>query len=188
MFPLAFNLILIIIVTDNYHYAWAERGIYLVTTIPIHMSLHFYAYARKGYEFIDEVARELNSTDTDKAGRITRCVIRALRNRITIEESFSLITQLPMALKGVYVDGWKNDDLNNSNGQNIDFIKEVFKEDDNSAWRDFSNEDEVKLSIIAVLKVLSQHILVPEFENIIALLPTTMQIRIKSELREMLKP
>jgi len=146
------------------------------------MSLHFYAYARKGYEFIDEVARELKTTDTDKAGRMTRCVIRAVRNQLSMEHSFGLMAQLPMALKAVYVDGWKypgtNKNLNSLSG----FIAEVVKEDDNSAWRDFSNEDEVKDTILCVFRVLSRHIVITEFENLIALLPADLKQNLSDEL------
>lgn len=41
------------------------------------------------------------------AARIIRSVLHALRNRLSHQESFQLIAQLPMALKAVYVDGWK---------------------------------------------------------------------------------
>ena len=130
------------------------------------MSLQFYAYARKGHEFVDEVARTLPTTDIDKAGRMTRCVLRALRNKMSVADSFSFLAQLPIALKGVYVDGWKfQEDLNNPISLS-DFISEVVKEDDNSAWRDFSNEEEVRNAITAVFRVLSAHLIAGEFLNI----------------------
>jgi uncharacterized protein (DUF2267 family) len=138
------------------------------------MSLHFYAYARKGYEFIDEVAHELKTTDTDKAGRLTRCVVRALRKKLSIEDSFSLLAQLPMALKAVYVDGWKLLSLNEK-PKISGFVSEVLNEDDNSAWRDFSNEEEVKLTIIAVFRVLSKHIIITEYEQLTQLLPPDLK-------------
>jgi uncharacterized protein (DUF2267 family) len=139
------------------------------------MSLHFYSYARKGYEFIDEVAVELNTTDTDKIGRMIRCVLRALRNRLTFEESFGLLAQLPMALKAVYVDGWKPEQNLLKMNQISDFISEVVKEDYNSAWRDFSGEVEVSNVIIAVFKVLIHHISNVEAEIVLQVLPMDLQ-------------
>lgn len=146
------------------------------------MSLHFYSYARKGYEFIDEVSRELNTTDTDKVGRMIRCVLRALRNRITIDDAFSLMTQLPMALKSVFVDGWKL----NSEFQKLshldDFISEAIKEDDHSAWRDFSGKEDAKATIVAVFKVLTRHITPNEAEIIISVLPEDLQKLLHTEV------
>ena len=140
------------------------------------MSLHFYSYARKGYEFIDEVAIELKTADTDKAGRMIRCVLRALRNRLSFEESFGLIAQLPMALKAVYVDGWKPEQSLLRMNHISDFISEVVKEDYNSAWRDFSGESEVSNAIIAVFKVLIHHISNVEAEMVLKVLPTDLQL------------
>jgi uncharacterized protein (DUF2267 family) len=146
------------------------------------MSLHFYAYARKGYEFIDEVARELKSNDVDKAGRMFRCVLRAMRNKLTTEASFGFLAQLPMAIKGIYVDGWKNPVKNASaNHSSGDIISEVLREDDQSAWRDFSNETEVRDAVIAVYKVLSKHIVITEYENILSLLPSDMHYLLEVE-------
>jgi uncharacterized protein (DUF2267 family) len=36
-----------------------------------------------------------------------RTVLHALRDRLTVEESADLAAQLPMLLRGVYVEGWK---------------------------------------------------------------------------------
>ena len=139
------------------------------------MSLHFYAYARKGYEFIDEVARELKSNDVDKAGRMFRCVLRAIRNKLSPEASFGLLAQLPMAIKGIYVDGWRNPVKYQDTRETAkDFLSEVIREDDQSAWRDFSNESEVRDAVIAVYKVMSKHIVITEYENILKLLPSDM--------------
>jgi uncharacterized protein (DUF2267 family) len=146
------------------------------------MSLHFYAYARKGYEFIDEVARELKSSDVDKVGRMFRCVLRAMRNKLGPEASFGLLAQLPMAIKGIYVDGWKNPAKNNASAESSkDIVSEVIKEDDQSAWRDFSDESEVKDAIIAVYKVLSRHIVITEYANILSLLPSDFHYLLEVE-------
>ena len=97
------------------------------------MGLRFDDYATKGKAFVAEVARELKTDDTDRAGRMLRCVLRALRNRLTVEESFQFLSQLPMAIKAVYVDGWKVR-MNPSKIKHIeDFRTEVMKEDDFAA-------------------------------------------------------
>jgi len=145
------------------------------------MSLHFYSYARKGYDFIDEVARELKTDDTDKAARMTRSVLRALRHRLTIEESFHLLAQLPMALKSVYVDGWKVS-LNFKQLDHVsDIISEVVKEDDNSAAGDFSNKTDVRNAIVAVFIVLSRHITADEMKELLEVLPENLQLLLQEQ-------
>jgi uncharacterized protein (DUF2267 family) len=146
------------------------------------MSLHFYAYARKGYEFIDDIASALKTSDTDKAGRLTRCVLRALRNQLSLDDSFRFIAQLPMALKAVYVDGWKFSSPGEKTTANTDFIAEVVKEDANSAWRDFSKKSEVKDVVLAVFKVISKHIGVGEMEQVIKMLPSDLQHLLHEEI------
>jgi uncharacterized protein (DUF2267 family) len=147
------------------------------------MSLHFYAYARKGYEFIDDIASALNTGDTDKAGRLTRCVLRALRNQLSMDDSFRLVGQLPMALKAVYVDGWKGNTTGDATKKEADFISEVVREDANSAWRDFTNEEEVKEVVTAVIKVLSKHIGPDEVAHILPLLPPTLRQELHHDLK-----
>ncbi len=139
------------------------------------MSLHFYSYARKGYEFIDEVSKELKTTDTDKAGRMTKCVFRALRNRLTLDESLMFLAHLPMALKSVFVDGWKSGTKTGKLINMDDFVNEVVKEDDNSAWRDFSDKKAVHETITTVFRVLTKNITSGEIEKIMTVLPSDLQ-------------
>ncbi len=147
------------------------------------MSLHFYAYARKGYEFIDDVATALHLDDTDKAGRLTRCVFRALRNQLSMEDSFRLVAHLPMALKAVYVDGWKINPKPEDEKISSDIISEVVREDANSAWRDFSNHDEVKNVVLGVFKVLLRHVGELEMTNLIAVLPPLLRKELLEDIK-----
>jgi uncharacterized protein (DUF2267 family) len=70
------------------------------------MGLDFENYAVKANEFVRLVAEELN-IPVKNAGGIVRAVFHALRNRLSHEESFHILAQLPMPLKGVYADNWK---------------------------------------------------------------------------------
>jgi uncharacterized protein (DUF2267 family) len=68
------------------------------------MPLNFENHAQKGNKFLKELAEKLgDKTDTAKAGRMLRAVFQALRNHLTLEENFQLLSQLPVALKGIYV-------------------------------------------------------------------------------------
>src|SRR5689334_6902602 len=69
--------------------------------------MNFEKHAAKGNEFIHRLAIRLgDGADRDRATRVLRCVLHVLRNRLSVEESFQLIAQLPMAIKAIYVDGW----------------------------------------------------------------------------------
>ncbi len=145
------------------------------------MALRFDDYALKGKAVVAEVAKELNTDDTDRAGRILRCVLRALRNRLTIEESFQLLSQLPMAIKSVYVDGWKVR-MNPSKIKHIeDFRTEVMKEDDFAALKDFYYEGAVDEAIKAVFKVLARHVTPAEISHVISALPAEIRYELEGE-------
>lgn len=140
------------------------------------MSLNFESYSQKGHEFINHVADELKIHDKGKAGRITRCVLRALRNRLSMEESFQLIAQLPMAIKAVYVDGWKVNATPLRMRYLDDFIDEMLKEDGAAAWHDFFSEKEMKLAIEAVFKTVARYVSPGEIEHVLAVLPHELKI------------
>ena len=71
------------------------------------MGLNFDDYAREGKEFMHRLAADLGHPDReDQAGILLRAVMHALRDRISIAENMHIISQLPMFLKGLYVDQW----------------------------------------------------------------------------------
>lgn len=71
------------------------------------MALTFNQFAAEANTFLKEYAKEMNlGKDTEKAGRILSSILHALRDVITNEESLQLISQFPMFLKAVYVNGW----------------------------------------------------------------------------------
>jgi uncharacterized protein (DUF2267 family) len=136
------------------------------------MALNFEKYAAKGNEFLNKLAVRLGDVENrDRAGRVLKCVLRALRNRISIEESLQLISQLPMVIKAVYVDGWKlNHDFVRIKTIE-DFSAEVMREDGAAAWRDFSSIEEATDAIEAVMKTLADYVTAGELHDIIDLMP-----------------
>ena len=69
--------------------------------------MNFEKYAQESNKFLREVSDELQTReDTDHAYRVLRSVFHTLRDILTSEESMHLISQLPMYLKALYVDGW----------------------------------------------------------------------------------
>lgn len=145
------------------------------------MSLDFEKYAAKGNEFVNLVAEELQQP-RDKAGRVVRAVFHALRNRLTHEESFQLMAQLPVALKGVYVDGWKfNKDFNRIRHLN-DFLDEVRREDGGLAGFDFGNDAMAEITVASVFKVLSYFVSEEEMNDVRGIMPAELKEFIKESI------
>lgn len=138
------------------------------------MSLDFEIYAAKGKEFVSLVADELNIPPV-MAGRVIRAVFHALRNWLSHEESFQLVAQLPMSLKGVYVDGWKFDKDFGPIVHLNDFLAEVRREDDGRAGFDFLNNSKAVLAVAAVFKALNYFADEEEMNEIINVLPAGLK-------------
>ena len=72
------------------------------------MAINFDKFAQEGNLFLKELAQQLgHPQEHARTGIILRAVLHTLRERITISESFNMLAQLPMFLKGIYVDNWK---------------------------------------------------------------------------------
>lgn len=141
------------------------------------MSLNFEKNAAKGNEFLNHLTIELGiPNDRARAGRILRSVLKALRNRLTVEESMQMIAQLPMAIKAVYIDGWKLSKKQERMKTLDDFMIGVLEEDKLAAINDFSSEEQTKAAIEAVFKTLSRYVSEGEFMDIIAVVPKELKI------------
>lgn len=134
------------------------------------MSLDFEEYAFKGMEFVFLVKDELKVTQYS-GGRIIRTVFHALRNRISHEESFRLLSYLPVSLKGVYVDGWQYKREYLPSPQSINFLGELRLVDDGLAGYDFENTAKANAAVRTVFKTLHYFVDEEEMKSIVDILP-----------------
>ena len=68
----------------------------------------FDKYAQEGNEFLHELASELgHPEELEKTMIILKSTLHVLRDRITAAEAFDFMAQLPLVLKGVFVEHWK---------------------------------------------------------------------------------
>lgn len=108
------------------------------------MALNFNQYATEGNTFLKEYAREMDmANDSDKAGRIFTAIMYALRDIIPIAESLQFIAQLPMFLKGVYVNGWSLKKEKPKVKRMADFLDLVRAHDWPAEVNDFEYSDEI---------------------------------------------
>ena len=143
------------------------------------MALDFEKYAIKGNEFLSLLKESLATKDDGHAGRILRSTFRVLRNHFTFEESLQLISQLPMAIKAVYVDGWKKGEHKRLHNVD-DFLLEIIQNDGENAWRDFSDKEEILDAVRAVIDTIRVYVSAHEMDQALATLPR--------EIRELFEP
>lgn len=145
------------------------------------MTTDFNKYAAKGNELLKVLAEDLE-IPRGKAGRILRAVLHALRDHLSIEESLQVISQLPVALKGVYVDQWNMPQKNPRIHHVKQFLDEVRKYDAGLAGYDFGNDESAGRVVKAVFKTLNNYLSDGEFEDIIAVLPTEIKEFIRDSI------
>lgn len=69
---------------------------------------HIEKFVAEEHEFFNELANQYPSFQTyDEIERGLRAVLRVLRERMPIEESFHLLAQLPSFMKLYFIEGWK---------------------------------------------------------------------------------
>lgn len=147
------------------------------------MTLDFDKYAAIGNKVVRILADDLQ-TSRDKAGRILTAVLHVLRQRLTIEESFQLMAQLPMVLKAVYVDGWNYNKPFQRIHRVDEFLDEIRKEDGKNAGYDFGNNEEAKKVVIAVFRVLFLFVSEGEINDMVAVLPSALKELVKEAVGE----
>ncbi|MDN5217186.1 DUF2267 domain-containing protein [Fulvivirgaceae bacterium BMA12] len=136
----------------------------------------FNKYAQKGNQMVNELATELGiPEDKETAFRILRAVLRALRNQLSIEESFQLLAQLPMSIKGIYVEQW-NISKSESHARNVhDFVAAVRHQDRPMGRHDLMTAKDGINAVMAVFKILRAHVSAGEIKDIISVLPTPLK-------------
>lgn len=143
----------------------------------------FEKYAAKGNEWINKIA-QLGEMPEDQAGRILKATLHALRNRLTIEESFHLLSQLPMALKGVYVDGWRVPQRFERIRHLHEFLDDIRSIEGATAAYDLGNDQKAKERVGIVFQILHEHISEGEMENILGQFSEEIRHFIQIQKRE----
>lgn len=139
------------------------------------MALNFNQFAAEGNVFLKEYAKQMNlGNDTKKAGRILSAILHALRDVISTQESFQLLSQLPMFLKAVYVNGWNNHKTKKIKTM-VDFIDLVRKYDGLTSVHDFGSDELSENYINTTFIVLRQYISLGELEDLRSSLPKELK-------------
>jgi uncharacterized protein (DUF2267 family) len=129
-------------------------------------------YAYEAGKFTNEVAIALGDPEnTDQADRIMTAVMHALRELLTPEESLHLISQLPMLIKAIYVNGWHISGNKKRIHSMEEFIECLMLQNPRTAAQDFGNDEKAIARTKAVFQVLKNHVSAGEVKDIIAQMP-----------------
>src|SRR6266404_6506613 len=127
----------------------------------------FDKHCQEGNRFIEDLALQLGTPDdTDHAVRVLRCIFKAVRRRVVPDESLHIVSQLPLILKGMYVDGW---DINEplSEAKTFDeFLDNIRNNTEKNTGVDFSNNELAKKKIMVVFNALKEFISDGDLDNI----------------------
>jgi uncharacterized protein (DUF2267 family) len=136
------------------------------------MALNFEKYAQEGNSFVKELAGNFGHPDEiTRTGIILRAVLHTLRERLTIGESLSLISSLPMIIKAIYVDSWKYRDKPLPLKTKKEFVNEVERKQNEMGERSFEWKISTEEIINTVFNTLKRYIPEGEAEDMITQLP-----------------
>jgi uncharacterized protein (DUF2267 family) len=140
------------------------------------MALNFEKYAQEGNEFVNRLAAELgHPEEIGRTGIILRAVLHTLRERITISQSFHIMSQIPMFLKAIYVENWKFREKPMKIKSKEEFTEEVKKHQDQYGEQKFNWEKSTEEIVQIVISELRNYISEGEFEDIVSQLPNELK-------------
>ncbi|WP_224490066.1 DUF2267 domain-containing protein [Robertkochia flava] len=147
------------------------------------MSLNFNNYATEGNTFLKAYARDLDMPENrDKAGRILTSVLHALREVISVQESFQFMAQLPMFLKAVYVNGWSPGKTRQKVKNITDFTDLVRRMDGKTSINDFGSDEMAENYILSTFIALRRYTSLGEMEDIRSELPKDLKHMVYHQL------
>jgi uncharacterized protein (DUF2267 family) len=145
------------------------------------MLFDFERHTQNATSFLREIATELeNPNDLAHAGRVLSAVLHCLRDMITPQESLDLISQLPLYIKAVYVNGWRIPEKPNRLKKLDDFLLSVKTYARQTAEKDFGDIANTKRDVEAVFRVIKKHVSSGELKDVKSQLPEAIAELLKS--------
>lgn len=128
----------------------------------------FEKHSQEANRFVKTLAIRLHTPgDPEHALRVLRAVFGILRRRIVPDESLQLVSQLPLILKGVYVDGWNiMEPLSEANTLD-DFVFEIRSDSQGKTYLDFANDELARKKIVTAFNALKQFNVEGELHDIL---------------------
>ena len=130
------------------------------------MSLNFEDYRTEANIWLKKVAECLGIQDRDKAGRIFRAVLHALRDRLPASEAAHLGAQLPIIWKGVYYDGYRPNREPVRIRHEEDWLQFIYEKDPVAKANDFPTLEDAKQAFEGVMLALRELLSAGQYEQV----------------------
>ncbi len=129
----------------------------------------FEATLQKADQWMADMMEELGPDDPQMAYHSLRAVLHALRDRLMPGEVTDMAAQMPMLIRGLFLEGWKAAEPSGSLDSQDEFFAAVSEELQVPA--DVGPED----STLAVFRVLDRHISAGEMQAVQDILPQALK-------------
>lgn len=123
-------------------------------------------------EWLRSLQKELNLDTEDQALDGLRATLRALRDRLTPEESTGLAAQLPVVLRGFYYEGWRPVNTPRKIRDEDEFLGLITK---NMGRPNDPKLSDARRIARGVFKVLSHHVSPGEVRHVRSSFPEGLQ-------------
>ncbi len=123
----------------------------------------------KTHIWLNELASELTWDDPDLVFRALRAVLHQLRDRLPIDESAQLASQLPMLVRGMYYENW------DPQPHPVRIDAEMFSEHVAAAFPGDYTVDPTHI-IRSVMAVVARHVSPGELEDVKLCLPDDYRV------------
>ena len=138
--------------------------------------MNFNKHINSAQIFLLNTAEELgNPSDIKQASRVLRAVFHTLRKRLTIEESFNLLANFPLLIKGLYIDGWQPSSEQIKIKTIEDFLAEVRNNDQQNADQVLDNDQTAHQAVAATFRAIKRYSSLGEVLDIGAILPQELR-------------
>ncbi|HYG50138.1 MAG TPA: DUF2267 domain-containing protein [Flavobacteriales bacterium] len=118
--------------------------------------LNFEKFASEGNAFILSIADELG-VGRNRAARITRALLHALRDRVPADDAVEFAQGLPMALKAVFLDQYDISDTPVVIRNRDDFLGFIYDKAGRTAAADFAEPGSVEKALQGFFRVLYEY-------------------------------
>jgi uncharacterized protein (DUF2267 family) len=120
------------------------------------MAFSFKENKRDAIELLNTVAQELNTDDNNKAGRIFRAVLHAIRDRLPVNDAVHFSAALPIIWKGIYFDQYDPTIVPITIRSREDWINYIRSKNAFAANNDFQQDNEITDAFKGVFAALQK--------------------------------
>jgi uncharacterized protein (DUF2267 family) len=121
------------------------------------MAFNFEDNKKDAIVLLQSVAQELNTDDLNKAGRIFRAVLQAIRDRLPVNNAVHFAAQLPIFWKGIYFDQYDPEKVPVRIRDAQEWINYIRNKNAFAANNDFQQDEEIMAAFKGVFNALQKH-------------------------------